>query len=258
MRIFNRIILFILSGMTLGCNTINTDCATYDGQCNLLLTYLLYNPVYELRDCELLASDSYATWYTLLGSSDDDFVSDICGGRDRLFVTGSTNGIVSSAQGVTPISGYPTSPPESKIMVASYGSGGNMNWFRIMGPAGSGQGSTAIAATGDGGAVLLGNTAVDIPSIDGVTPLQSFQGSGEFIIIRFDKNGFVQWYTFFGGTGNDQPRDLIATSDGGVLVCGTTSTNIPGYAGLSPLLPFSNNDAVIVKFASNGTPEWYT
>jgi Zn-dependent protease len=105
-----------------------------------------------------------------------------------------------------------------------------VSWQRTYGGAASDTGYNAVA-TSDGGFALLGVT-------------KSY-GLGQFdaYLIRTDGNGNELWNRTYGSTMGDWSYSLTATSDGGFLIGGTTTTT-------------SGFRAWMCKVTSTGTVEW--
>jgi len=86
-----------------------------------------------------------------------------------------------------------------------------------------------IRETSDGGLVLVGST-------------KSYGSGGRDIyLIKTDANGNHLWSKYIGGTGDDEGRSVRTTNDGGLIICGSTTSSGAGY-----------NDLYLVKTDANG------
>lgn len=91
----------------------------------------------------------------------------------------------------------------------------------------------SVMTTADGGLVVMGETA-------------SF-GAGAFDIwvLRLDAIGNLIWQKTYGGSGDDFPHGLVATSDGGYLIAATTYSFGTG-----------DDDAYLVRLDKSGDLIW--
>lgn len=99
----------------------------------------------------------------------------------------------------------------------------------------------------DGGYVIAGRTR----SNDGNISLN--KGSSDFWVIKTDSIGSLIWETSLGGSGIDHAVGITATSDGGYVVVGE-STSGDGDRSTSK----GNYDAWIVRLSSTGSIVWET
>ncbi|XES77040.1 MAG: hypothetical protein ACBZ72_12825 [Candidatus Bathyarchaeia archaeon] len=57
-----------------------------------------------------------------------------------------------------------------------------------------------------------------------------YLGDGsDFLLVKTDEAGTVQWSQTYGGTGNDRAECLIQTNDGGYALSGTTESFGAGF-----------------------------
>ena len=67
------------------------------------------------------------------------------------------------------------------------------------------------------------------------------------------------FYTFVGGAGNQIANAVCATADGGLIVGGNSTANIPTLGGKTPLIGYAlATEMLIVKLAADGSVDWYT
>jgi hypothetical protein len=91
----------------------------------------------------------------------------------------------------------------------------------------------SLVVTSDGGYALAGITT-------------SFgAGSSDFWLVKTDAFGNVEWNQTYGGAENDEAADVVATSDGGYAIIGTTRSFGAG-----------NDDLWLVKTDEYGNVEW--
>lgn len=104
----------------------------------------------------------------------------------------------------------------------------------------------AVLPTADGGMVACGTTY----SFDGDVSSTTDQ-SGKVWLIKMDKTGAIVWQQSYGGFKSEEGNALAATSDGGYIICGSTSsTDVPGMHGIQL-------DIYVVKVDSVGKMEWH-
>lgn len=85
----------------------------------------------------------------------------------------------------------------------------------------------AVAATGDGGAVVVGSTA----SMDGDASSRPRRSKDlDIWVLKFDRDGKLEWQKFFGGSADDFGMAVLPTADGGYLV-GADSMSADGDTG---------------------------
>jgi hypothetical protein len=111
-------------------------------------------------------------------------------------------------------------------------SNGNKLWDKTFGGAASDVGYSVIQTT-DGGFVIVGDT-------------RSFgAGSGDVWLIKTDGNGNKLWDKTFGGTGTDWGYSVIQTSDGSLVIVGSTAVTDIGP-----------QDIWVIKTTSDGNKLW--
>jgi len=111
-------------------------------------------------------------------------------------------------------------------------SAGNLNWSNTYGRSGD-DFAYSLVNTSDGGYALAGYTS------------SSGAGYYDFYMVKTDSAGNKQWSKTYGGTGDDEARSLIQTSDDGYALAGwTNSFGGGGY------------DFYLVKTDSAGNMNW--
>jgi hypothetical protein len=108
---------------------------------------------------------------------------------------------------------------------------------------------TQMIRTSDGGYLLGGYSASPISG----DKTQGSQGGNDYWILKTDASGNKQWDKRFGGTGDDVLNTLIATSDGGYLLGGKSTSGISGDKSQGSQ---GGQDYWIVKVSSTGSKQW--
>lgn len=111
------------------------------------------------------------------------------------------------------------------------------------------EGLTTVIKTLDGGYLSGGH------SLSGISgdKSQSSQAKNDFWVVKSDVAGKKLWDKRYGGTGDDYLHTLIATSDGGYLLGGSSLSPISGDKTESSR---GDRDYWVVKISSTGVKEW--
>ncbi len=90
-------------------------------------------------------------------------------------------------------------------------SSGSIQWQKTYGGGGLDAGPS-IQTTSDGGFIVAGTT-------------DSFGAGGyDFLVLKLDSSGNIQWQKTYGANGDDSATSIQATSDGGFIVTGATDS----------------------------------
>jgi hypothetical protein len=131
-------------------------------------------------------------------------------------------------------------------------------WYTFLGGSGIDY-AYSTQQTSDDGYIVAGNASANIPALQGKTPVNAYAGSNDIFIVKLDLAGMVFWYTFLGSSGSDFAASIQQTSDGGFIVAGSASSDIPTLDGKTPVNSFAGNaDLIVVKLDSTGHVSWYT
>lgn len=126
---------------------------------------------------------------------------------------------------------------------------GNKIWEKIYGGPG-GDYPTVSSATSDGGAILVMSSTSGI----GGDKTTANYGSGDIWVIRIDVNGNLVRQWSFGGSIEDSPASLIATSDGNYLLSALSySTGGTGNKDATTAPSRDGGDIWLIKFDPNST-----
>src|SRR6185436_13405537 len=76
-----------------------------------------------------------------------------------------------------------------------------------------------LAFTSDGGFIVVGHTY----SFNG--DVQGNHGGSDIWVLKFDKNGIIEWKKALGGTGHEYASCILHQRDGSLLIGGLTDSN---------------------------------
>ena len=112
--------------------------------------------------------------------------------------------------------------------------------------------SNDVCFTADGGFVLSGMTmSDDLPVMN--AHQSQYGGAGDAYLVKVGPQFNVEFYTYFGGTGSEEPMALVVDSEDNIILAGGTSSD--DLTLLNPLQDELNgsSDAFVAKYSSSGT-----
>ena len=110
----------------------------------------------------------------------------------------------------------------------------------------------AMHQTPDGGFVLVGQS-YSVQDGNKSSPRMGNSGAPDFWVVRLDRNGNKLWDKTYGGTWTDMARSVLETSDGGLLVGGSSQSPNDGNK-TSALIGYA--DFWIVRLDAQGNKLW--
>lgn len=123
---------------------------------------------------------------------------------------------------------------------------GTRVWDKSFGGSGYDWGNAIVQSSG-GDYVMAGYTK----SNDGDVSGNHNPGSADVWVMQCDLGGTGGWKFIWGGTAEDNATDILATSDGGYIICGytlSTDGDLPDTV--------SGSDGFIIKLNSSGVKQW--
>jgi hypothetical protein len=134
---------------------------------------------------------------------------------------------------------------------------GEVEWYNYFGTNGPIESANALTASTDGGFIILGTAASDIPSLHGKTPVSPFVTGGDMIVLKISAAGVLQWYTFLGTTGSENGAAISEAPDGSIYVL-SSGGSVPSIGGIAAAnSPTGTGDMYVVKLMSNGSVVWF-
>jgi prepilin-type N-terminal cleavage/methylation domain-containing protein len=144
------------------------------------------------------------------------------------------NEIIQTTDGGYAITGYTSSygAGMNDGFLAKYDSLGALSWSKTWGGTNPDT-ATSLVQTTDGGYLVTGEQA------------SYTAGVYNAFLAKYDSFGTLSWSKTWGGASNDHANSLVATTDGGYIIAGKTSSFGAG-----------NYDAFLAKYDSSGTLSW--
>ena len=141
--------------------------------------------------------------------------------------------VVNMADGGYLIAGYTTNSiiNDANVYVIKTDALGNKLWSKTYGGA-KPDFPYHMLPTNDGNYFLIGYS-------------QSYSGGDmDILLLKIDPAGNQLWLKTYGGTGNDEGRDIIATADGNYMIVGSTNSGM------------TSKNANLIKIDPSGTVIW--
>jgi chitodextrinase len=154
-------------------------------------------------------------------------------GSGNVYVTGYTTG---SLDGQTNAGG-------EDIFLVKYDSTGARQWTRLSGTAGNERGESVAVHNVTGNVYVTGTTA---GSLDG----QTYSGSGDVYLMKYNSSGTKQWTRLLGTTAIDNAFSVAVDSSENIYIAGFTNGNLGGQTSSG------GTDAFVARYDSSGNMVW--
>ncbi|MEO7264918.1 MAG: hypothetical protein ABIW38_08400 [Ferruginibacter sp.] len=183
-------------------------------------------------------------WQKLLGGSGtfDEFL-DIQSTSDGGYIIAGTSNSVS-------LFGM-TNNGASDGWILKIDSNGNTTWQKLLG-GNANDVFNSIAVLADGSFVIAGYSySSNTGTVTGLTN----NGAADGWLIKLNSTGDLQWQKFYGGDVTDVFNFLLATTDGGFILCGSSSST----SGSGTFTGITNNggtDGWLFKADASGIMQW--
>ncbi|MCE9501139.1 MAG: hypothetical protein K8R21_11685, partial [Leptospira sp.] len=201
------------------------------------------------------------SWYSFFGSTAGiENAWNVIQTSDMGYVAVGQGGSNFSLDGKSPVNPYDAGSKD--MFIVKVNSIGNYEWHTFLGGAGGNEEAFSVKELSDSGLMVAGPANTTFSTLSGKSPLISFAGGGQdILVVKLDTKGQIIWWTFIGGTGNDATTSLAATRDGGAVISGSVNTAFAALGGKSPINPHSGggfNDIFVVKLKTTGAVDWFT
>jgi len=180
--------------------------------------------------------DGAKQWTTTLGGTGFDTLSGVAVAGDGSIIA---VGYTASTDG-----DFPASGGAMDVLIVKYSPDGTQQWAKTMGGSDIDR-FNGVAVAGDGSIIAVGITS----STGGDFPAS--HGREDALIVKYGPDGAQAWAKTSGGSDSDYFWGVAVAGDGSIIAVGDTFS--PG--GDFPR-PKGENDALIVKYAPDGTQQW--
>lgn len=182
--------------------------------------------------------DGVLLWKRCLGGSASDLMAQVYGTPDSgCIAVGYGKSVDGDLSGLSP-------HLSDDVYVFKMSSSGDIQWGRALGGSLSEMG-TCVTGTKDGG-YLIGAIG---SSNDG--DISGNHGGGDMLLFKLDAAGNILWQKSLGGSKDEAPARIRATSDGGYLIAGY-SRSVDGDVSSNK----GDADCWLVKIDGDGTVVW--
>ncbi|MEO0468950.1 MAG: OmpA family protein [Bacteroidota bacterium] len=186
----------------------------------------------------LLGQSQVAYWQKYLGGSGYD------AGKE-LFLKSDGTLIAAGSIQSTDFAGKDNHGKSGDILAIKLATQGKVFWTATLGGSEE-EKLNEMIETRDGGYMLVGTTASDDGDVNGN------HGGTDAWLVKMDDAGKVLWSRCYGGSGDDQGKSIIETSDGGLLIAGEAGSN----NGNMQSQAFGGLDAWVAKLNAQGDIIW--
>jgi len=199
-------------------------------------------------------------WWTNFGSSateDATGIAEDLSGNIVVVGTAPTPGIgLDASKRVLAIQGGGA----ANSVVVKFSAAGTLLWYTHIGDTAS-----AFSVSLNGPAIGADNSVYVGGSVSGLatnlgqiaTPLQGISTPTDVLLVKLNSSGQTQWWTHFGGAGNQNVKSLTADKSGNILGVGDSAASFT-YLGLTAEVAHSGGtDAMIFSLAPSGAINWF-
>jgi len=146
-------------------------------------------------------------------------------------------------------------PVQNCNLLAKFNINGQRVWATYYG--GVSEGTPKCSSDQYGNIYLGGSTSETFLISTSGSFQESFNGTVDMYLAKFDSSCNRIWATYFGGIFGEEMSDMTCDKNNSIYLCGTTESDGLGYNGFKDTLS-SYRDAILVKFDSSGSRLWST
>ena len=143
----------------------------------------------------------------------------------------------------------------SGAMIVKYNSNGEAEWVRTVS---KDQGGfvVSVLSTSDGGYIVGGDFQADVTFDPGNGDISICRGNTDFLVIKYNAEGEIEWAKCAGGQGSDIIRSVIEVSDGYIVggLMGSLGINLTD--GKSIVREKQGMHGAIIKYDLEGNCQW--
>jgi hypothetical protein len=214
------------------------------------------------RDILLVKLDASGSvdWCTFIGGADDaEIAYSVQQTADGGYiVAGIAYADIPTLQTKSPIIAYSHVYDQYNNLVVKLDASGSVAWYTFLGETNFAA-YDSVQQTTDGGYIVAGAAAGNIPTLQGKTPINAYSTNYNTLVVKLDASGNVAWFTFLGETPSNVAIFVQRTADGGSIVTGLAAADISAQLGKTPINPYSGSqDILVVKLNASGSIAWCT
>ena len=197
-------------------------------------------------------------WATSIGGSKDDYIHSVATTDDGGYIVGGYfqetikigNNTLTSAGG-------------SNGIVIKYDSQGEVEWTNVISTNNRSQ-INSVSETEDGEIFVAGNFigVVQIGKYELTSDSYGiYGGNSDGLVVKYDKQGEVQWATNIGGNFSEYFTSISSTKDGGCIAAGyyqSVSFKVGNFTIENKDTYGNTSDGIVVKYSNIGEVEWAT
>ena len=216
------------------------------------LAYKGYRDGFIIQYLENTIAGTNASFADSFGGSSSDEITSVTTSSDGGYVVGGD--FVSANITVGDYTFTNNGNSQSDSYIIKYNANNYIEWVDSFG-GNKDDKITSVSSTSDGGYIVGGYFSSDSIQVGNYTLTRTVNGQSDNYIIKYNKNGEVEWADSFGGSKIDEITSVSSTSDGGYIVGGYfTSDNIK--IGNYTLTNNGGYDGFIIKYSNSGEVEW--
>lgn len=191
-----------------------------------------------------LDANGVIQWQKTIGGNGNDNLNDVQITTDGGFIVGGySNSGISGNKTVASLG-------NNDMWIIKFDANGNEQWQKAHGTS-QHDILNELKQTTDGGYILGGHIYAYVSSVPNVT----LYGAYDFLAIKIDAAGNLQWQKTYGGASDDYIESLQQTTDGGYILGGYSTSNISGLKTENSN-GGANGDYWIVKTDISGNIQW--
>ena len=188
-----------------------------------------------------------------IGGTSGDHIESVIDTSDGGYIVGGyfESSIIDLGNGISLIN-----KGDTDGMLIKYNARGEVEWAEGIGGT-SGDTINSVACTSDGGYIVGGyffSSIIDLGN--GISLKNKNSDYLDGMIIKYDKEGQVEWAEGIGGTDEDYINAIAETSDGGYIVGGYFISSIIDLGNGISLTNKGSWDGMLIKYNARGEIEW--
>jgi hypothetical protein len=189
-----------------------------------------------------LSSSGIKLWDKTIGGSSDEFLNHVIETTDGGYFLGGISTSNISGDKSENTRGF------NDFWAVKLDANRNKQWDKTAGGTDNDY-TNGLVQTPDSGYILGGASASNISG----EKTENSRGGFDFWVVKLNKNGKVQFDKTMGGSADEYGQNVENTSDGGIIICGGSQSNISGEKTENSR---GGQDYWVIKLNNNGAIQW--